>query len=205
MFFKRLQPWLAIFLLLLAAQAQGQAGSSAKLPAALTQLSQLIDNQPAVNLSFQQQQKLPLLNQPLESEGDIIVVSKRGLVWSVKTPFPETQVISTDKDQNDLGNAASNDGFALVSKLLLALFSADLDSLGQYFDHQLQQSLGHGAWQLELTPQESWLAEHILGIQLQGSDRLKQVTIRYPDDIISTLNILEVSALDAAPASLISQ
>lgn len=171
-----------LILLFVAFIAAGAATADKPAPAwQQPQLEQLRQHA-IVSGNFRQQRQLSGLPRALESSGQFVFWREHGLYWETVKPFYQATTFTAD----DVIHWTSIESPALeagphdpvqgyVSKVMLSLFSADLQALDKLFTGQWRTD-DHN-WSLELLPIQAGIARVIKGIQLDGDQYLRRISV----------------------------
>jgi outer membrane lipoprotein-sorting protein len=140
-------------------------------------------SQPVVRAKFQQERQISGMAQPLHSSGEVLIAKSKGLWWQQQHPFPMTLVLDDSHMVQVMGSQApqiitadSNPQMFQFNHLLRALFQADRKVLDENFSNVFTD-LGHGKWQLVLTPTTTPLDKLFSTITLQGDKYLNRIEL----------------------------
>jgi outer membrane lipoprotein-sorting protein len=156
--------------------------------------------------AFEQEKRLKGFRNPLLSKGDFLMAKDRGVVWSTRTPFASTLVLTRQKLQlkqadgstRNLGGGEASPAVATTNTLLMALLSGDTQALSRQF--LLHESIAaDGSWKLELQPKQGALKKLFARIELQGDQYVRSVHLEEVRGDVTDIRFLQ---LRTTPATL---
>lgn len=118
---------------------------------------------------FIQQHFLKDLPQPIETKGKFSLVTAKGLLWHMQTPFEVQLRITPQGIQQWNGQqwvANHNLAQSQQIRLFLGLLSGELSAVKSHFNLQLSGTAQH--WTLQLVPQSTLMKQIFTSIILQG-------------------------------------
>jgi len=146
----------------------------------LTTLLSRLRQHDAVKLGFVQLKTLRILKKPLRSEGNLVFLRGKGMLWQVTAPVAATYVLTaqgmrevaadTTATQPSTNSAAPN-----VLPLFDAIFAGDEAALAQHFDYQVSGTPQQ--WKLNLVPRDEMLARIFNHLELDGRDYIDNITL----------------------------
>ncbi|EIX6847624.1 outer membrane lipoprotein carrier protein LolA [Escherichia coli] len=149
----------------------------------LDDLQQRFTEQPVIRAHFDQTRTIKDLQQPLRSQGQMLIARDQGLLWDQTSPFP-MQLLLDDKRMVQVINgqppqiitAENNPQMFQFNHLLRALFQADRKVLEQNFRVEFADK-GEGRWTLRLTPTTTPLDKIFNTIDLAGQTYLESIQL----------------------------
>lgn len=157
----------------------------------LTALSQQLGEQAPDCVRFEQRRWMQDLGTELPSSG-YFQRQASGLVWQTLSPVKDRVVLSAD-------NPDLPPGLKALLPVLSGLLAGNWDRLEQHFKVDLSGSMA--AWQAELEPLDSAVAERLEGVRLSGSSKVDHLKVSFVDGDRLTLELtpLDCTQLDEAP------
>lgn len=153
----------------------------------------------SISGNFAQSRHIAVLRVPLQSSGNFQYLRAQGLRWHSIQPVESTLQISTNQGIRVLNAQGESQTLAapeILSQLFLGLFSGELSALQDIFTIT-EQTVEHG-WQLRLSPRSTALKQHLLYIDISGTELVETVLIADANgdrNAISLLNqVVEKSA-----------
>lgn len=133
---------------------------------------------------FSQSKRLAGFRNPLQSQGQFVLVRGRGVLWLTQRPFASTLVVtperieSLDAQGQRLSRLDARDEPALrsINQLLLATLAADLTPLRTLFGIEATL-VGAAGWRLLLQPSDALLARQLTRITLAGERYVHEVQL----------------------------
>lgn len=132
---------------------------------------------------FVQEKQLKALNRPLVSQGRLVLVAGKGVLWEVREPFAVRFLVKSDElikwddagapQRLSLGQAPM---FRALSDVFMAVFTAELKGLEDTFE--LTTRVNRPRWRLTLVPRDSGIAGIIAMLQVSGSSFVEELVIR---------------------------
>ncbi|ODC04467.1 hypothetical protein BFW38_13925 [Terasakiispira papahanaumokuakeensis] len=166
---------------------------------ALQQLAKTLTAPERVRADFTQKRHLKAFNQPLITQGHMLLLPQRALIWQQQSPVPQILVLTSAQgwtiDQGE-ASALSAQAQASIAPLLLAALSGDWPSLQTQFtlDYQSAQNVT-APWQLWLDPKpETPLHAVFEQIKLQGHHTIEQITLRGREGDLTELTLTPQAA-----------
>ncbi len=161
----------------------GVAGASAGDDGAtLTAISRQLIRSQVLRADFHQEKVMRALNRPLVSEGQLIFVEGRGVLWQVTAPYAVRVLVKADEiveweegAQPRRMALGTNPIFRALSHVFLAALAGDVAVLGEQFD--VQAALEGGGWQLRLRPKDPTLASVFSTVQVGGGPFIETVRL----------------------------
>jgi hypothetical protein len=183
----------------------GFAGTAAPAPAApASAVAGRLANPAVLRGSFEQEKRLKGFRNPLLSKGDFLMAKERGVVWSTRTPFASTLVLTKQKlllrqaDGSARSLGAGEAAVATTNTLLMALLGGDTQALSRQFT--LHESVAaDGSWKLELVPKQGALKKLFARIELQGDQYVRSVHL---EEVRGDSTDIRFAQLRSAPATL---
>jgi hypothetical protein len=131
---------------------------------------------------FEQAKTLVGLRRPVKSSGRFCVVVEKGVLWTTLAPFPSTLRLSKDELIESRGgqvtkrlSAHQEPAVGIINDLLFSLLQGDLRRLTSGF--AVSSTVEPHAWQAKLVPNEGGMKHIIAGIDLDGGEFVRAITI----------------------------
>lgn len=148
---------------------------------------------------FEQTRALQGLPRPIVSSGKFLFWRDHGLYWETLLPFYQATTFTTDETLQwlspqgpaETGNAR-DPAQKYISRILLAVFSADLRAIDNLFDSSWQ--IDGNSWQVELTPANRTVAKFIERAILSGDQYIRQLQITSHNGDSNTVHFDDISA-----------
>ncbi|MDR0553886.1 MAG: outer membrane lipoprotein carrier protein LolA [Treponema sp.] len=142
----------------------------------------VLSSHPLIKGSFTQRKTIKRLDRSLDSSGNFIIDSRRGMVWETLKPYPSTMAVGRDYlVQSSPGrpkttlSAAGNEVFLRLASVISAVFSGNaqllLDNFGDFFVDS------GGGWTLGLIPSENAVRSFAERIILEGDTVIRRITL----------------------------
>lgn len=141
-------------------------------------LAQTLQKPANVQGAFTQQRHLKSLSKPMTTNGQFVLIPKRGLLWQMQKPFETTLRVRADGIMQWNGNAwtAANQSKAGQNqqiRLFLDLLGGDTQGLEKQFD--LQLSGNRQKWTLRLNPKTTVMKQIFSHIEITGDSAVRQI------------------------------
>ncbi len=170
-------------LALVAMLTVGMAGASAGDDGAtLATISRQLVRSQVLRADFHQEKVMRALKRPLVTEGQLIFVEGRGVLWQVIAPYAVRVLVKADEIVEWEEGASprrmalgTNPIFRALSHVFLAALAGNVAALGEQFD--VQAALEGGGWQLKLAPKDPTLASVFSVVQVDGGQFIETVRI----------------------------
>jgi len=137
---------------------------------------------PVVKGSFEQEKILNRLNRSLNSSGNFIIASGKGMVWDTVKPFPSALALGKDYlvqsrpgGERTVLSAAGNETFIRMAEVISAVFSGNISGLMENF--KVFYSGAPSAWELGLLPLDKAINNFALRIVMKGDAVIKSITV----------------------------
>lgn len=150
---------------------------------------------PMVRAGFVQDKSLPALKRPLHSEGHLVFVRSRGMLWLLDKPVnaqlvltPGKLVQKTAHTQSSL--AIGQSPYAAAAGLLLQLQNGDAGKIEQSFNVIRADKTGAN-WTLVLSPKDKGLQKVFAQLQASGDSYLRDLQISEPGGASTHLRFLD--------------
>lgn len=153
---------------------------------------------------FHQAKFISTLTKPLSSQGNLLLVQDKGLIWQTQKPIKSTSVITDDgiaqynlRDQkSSLTQNMANESGKQISNIFLGLFKGDIQNLSENFEisHQCQSE----SWTLTLVSTNSQLEQFIKKIDVVGNETINTITLfeTNNDKTVIELNLLKNDSIN---------
>ena len=138
----------------------------------------------AVRADFTQTRSNPALDKPQVSEGRLLFVLSRGMLWQTTAPYQETLALTgtraarIDAEGNPHPMRGER-GVSKVSQMLQGMLGGKLDEALRQFS--VEAAGTPAQWTLRFVPRQERVARVLGSITLQGDDYLQGVTIAMQD------------------------
>jgi hypothetical protein len=159
-------------------------------PAAV--IEQLQSHQ-SISGRFQQRRQLQGLPRPIDSSGSFIFWRGQGLYWETLAPFYQATTFTRDETITWLTPAGAAEAAQpgdpaqqTISRVLLAVFSADMAMLERLFESDWRVD-GEGGWSLLLTPRNDTIKKAIDHARLEGAGHVRQLQVKTASGDLNTL------------------
>ncbi|MBB5400779.1 outer membrane lipoprotein carrier protein LolA [Paraburkholderia youngii] len=185
-----------------AAPAHAATANTAPANAALvSQIAAHLAQPKGVRSQFTQTQTLAAMKQPLVSNGTLLFLRERGVIWQIDTPYKATYVITdagvaqVDASGRRVSThgAQGTRGVAQVSKMMRAMLGGDLSALYSQFDVSAEGSAAQ--WRMRLTPNQPQLAQSIKGLDMSGGAYLQSLRITLANGDVTKLEFANSTAV----------
>lgn len=192
-------------LLVLAVLCFAAPAVQAASPAPAASVASHLANPAVLRGAFEQEKRLKGFRNPLLSKGDFLMAKERGVVWSTRTPFASTLVLTRQKLQlkqadgtmRNLGGNEASPTIATTNGLLMALLSGDTQALSRQF--LLHEDVAaDGSWKLELRPKQGALKKLFARIELQGDQYVRSVHLEEVQGDTTDIRFLQLRGTPAA-------
>jgi hypothetical protein len=160
---------------------------------------------------FQQVKTIKIIKKPLRSSGDFVVAKGKGVLWSTTRPMVSTLKVSAEevaqiKDGKAVFRlkAEEQPGLRLITRVLFAVFAADVAELKRSFD--ISGSVTKGRWQADLKPRDAMVAKVVSSVRLEGGASVEDIEIQEANGdrtVIRFSAMRRVAALSPAEDSLL--
>jgi outer membrane lipoprotein-sorting protein len=169
--------------------------------ALVSQIAAHLAQAKGVRSQFTQTQTLAAMKQPLVSNGTLLFLRERGVLWQIDTPYKATYaitdagVVQIDAAGHRVNarSAQGTRGVAQVSKMMRAMLGGDLSALYSQFDVSAEGSAAQ--WRMRLTPNQPQLAQSIKGLDMSGGDYLQSLRITLANGDVTKLEFANSTAV----------
>lgn len=151
---------------------------------------------------FEQEKHLSGFAKPLKSQGDYLLVRRRGVIWRTAKPFASQLVLTQDAIAGSDGmrlDASKEPGVRVVTTLMLALLDGDLRQLAGHFELQVELKGAQG-WRAQLRPKAPSLAKLFAAIEIEGDRQLRRIQLNEAQGDRTLIRFDEQQAQPAAPS-----
>lgn len=161
---------------------------------------------PVLRGQFEQEKQLRGFRNPLLSRGDFVLAKDRGLLWTTRSPFASTLVLTrqhllvrqADGGTRTLGDTKASPAVSTTNALLMALLAGDTEALSRQF--VLSETVGaDGSWRLQLVPKAGALKKVFARIELQGDRYVRSVRL---DEVRGDRTDIRFTQLRDTPVAL---
>ena len=171
------------------------ANDSAKIDKHLSQ--QMLQHK-VIRGHFEQQRTLTGIPRPIRSSGRFIYWRNHGLYWETKKPIFQASTFTPDTiihwQTNSAKRQADRSSSPIqkqISRILLAVFGGDTESLKMLFDSHVS-SKGE-EWQIVLTPAIDVVKKAVEKITLNGKEHVNKLYLSASNGDASQILFLDVS------------
>lgn len=144
----------------------------------LSELSQTLQKPTNVQGVFTQQRFLKSMTKPMTTQGQFVLLPKKGLLWHMQKPFDNRLRVRADGIMQWDGKtwrAASKGGQSQQIRLFLDLLGGNTQGLQQQFDMKLS---GNGQnWTLLLTPKSALMKQVFHDIRIGGDTVVRRIEL----------------------------
>jgi len=138
----------------------------------------------AVRADFTQTRSNPALDKPQVSQGRLLFVLGRGMLWQTVSPYRETLALTGGRTARiDADGYAhpmrSERGISQVSQMLQGMLGGKVDEALRQFS--VTASGTPARWTLRFVPKQDRVARVLGNISLEGDDYLQGITIAMQD------------------------
>ncbi|MDR0304855.1 MAG: outer membrane lipoprotein carrier protein LolA [Chitinispirillales bacterium] len=143
-------------------------------------LQNIISKDSIVRANFIQTKQIKSLDKPLVSEGKILVVKNKGVVWILQSPTYIKKVISFDQDN------ASRSFYMMIAPFL----NGDFSSLQKRFEFELTKS--SDSWTMKISPKSAAMKRNFKYVSINGctNGKFQDVSIFSSDDSFVRINFV---------------
>ena len=168
----------------------------------LQQLSKQLSVKQSFN-HFTQSKTIKVLSKPLISNGNLLLLKQKGVVWQTVSPIKGTTVITSSSfsqlDQNDkfssFNNSLNSEASQTLSNIFLGLLSGDLDKLQQHFT--ITSRCQTNSWRLTFEVSDKKVGEFLQNIILTGKENnIEKIEIFEANQDYSEIQLQPSSDLD---------
>ena len=145
------------------------------------ELAQTLQKPANVQGAFTQQRYLKSLSKPMTTNGQFVLIPKRGLLWHMQKPFENRLRVRADGIMQWNGKAwvsaggGSRSGQAQQIKLFLDLLGGNTAGLEKQFD--LQLSGNAKKWTLRLNPKTALMKQIFTRIDISGDAVVRKIEL----------------------------
>ena len=145
------------------------------------ELAQTLQKPANVQGAFTQQRYLKSLTKPMTTNGQFVLIPKRGLLWHMQKPFENRLRVRADGIMQWNGKAwvsaggGSRSGQAQQIKLFLDLLGGNTAGLEKQFD--LQLSGNAKKWTLRLNPKTALMKQIFTRIDISGDAVVRKIEL----------------------------
>ena len=131
---------------------------------------------------FSQEKQLQVLKRPLVSNGRLVFVAGKGVLWQVREPFATQVLVKRDAliKWNDNGvpqrlNLERAPVFRALSQVFLTVFTGNMSGLQDSFE--IVPHVSGARWRLSLVPRDPGFARIIARVHVAGDSFVDELTI----------------------------
>ncbi|WP_107879123.1 LolA family protein [Neisseria animaloris] len=145
------------------------------------ELSQTLQKPDNVQGAFTQQRYLKSLSKPMTTNGQFVLVPKRGLLWHMQKPFDNRLRVRSDGIMQWNGknwvaaNASKMSGQTQQIKLFLDLLGGNTQGLEKQFNLQLSGT--QQKWTLRLDPKTALMKQIFTRIDISGDNVVRRIEL----------------------------
>ena len=148
----------------------------------LSDIRQLLAKNSVICADFTQNKSLRALTRPLVSQGRLVFVAGKGVLWQVREPFATQVLVKSDAliKWNDEGvpqrlSFGQSPVFRTLSQVFLAVFTGDINRLWKTFE--IESDVRQSRWRLTLTPRDPGFAAIIETVRVSGGRFVDELLI----------------------------
>lgn len=153
-------------------------------------------------VQFEQQKLLKTLQNPLVSNGEIIVWPKKGVIWHTKHPFPNTLIIKRQGvfacDNAQLQPLSDNSQTQEISNFISKIMQGNLDVNTNLngFEVKKQYNNKTDEWDIQLMPNHPQLKKLLEKIKLRGNQHIQFIQIEKKSGDIDKIYLTQHKTYD---------
>lgn len=145
------------------------------------ELAQTLQKPANVQGAFTQQRYLKSLTKPMTTNGQFVLIPKRGLLWHMQKPFENRLRVRADGIMQWNGkswvaaNQSKMNGQSQQIRLFLDLLGGNTQGLEKQFDLQLSGS--QQKWTLRLNPKTALMKQIFNHIEISGDNVVRRIEL----------------------------
>lgn len=145
------------------------------------ELAQTLQKPANVQGAFTQQRYLKSLSKPMTTNGQFVLIPKRGLLWHMQKPFENRLRVRADGIMQWNGkswvatNPSKMNGQSQQIRLFLDLLGGNTQGLEKQFDLQLSGS--QQKWTLRLNPKTALMKQIFNHIEISGDNVVRRIEL----------------------------
>ena len=145
------------------------------------ELAQTLQKPANVQGAFTQQRYLKSLSKPMTTNGQFVLIPKRGLLWHMQKPFENRLRVRADGIMQWNGkswvaaNPSKINGQSQQIRLFLDLLGGNTQGLEKQFDLQLSGS--QQKWTLRLNPKTALMKQIFNHIEISGDSVVRRIEL----------------------------
>ena len=145
------------------------------------ELAQTLQKPANVQGAFTQQRYLKSLSKPMTTNGQCVLIPKRGLLWHMQKPFENRLRVRADGIMQWNGkswvaaNQSKMNGQSQQIRLFLDLLGGNTQGLEKQFDLQLSGS--QQKWTLRLNPKTALMKQIFNHIEISGDSVVRRIEL----------------------------
>ncbi len=145
------------------------------------ELAQTLQKPANVQGAFTQQRYLKSLSKPMTTNGQFVLIPKRGLLWHMQKPFENRLRVRADGIMQWNGkswvaaNQSKMNGQSQQIRLFLDLLGGNTQGLEKQFDLQLSGS--QQKWTLRLNPKTALMKQIFNHIEISGDSVVRRIEL----------------------------
>lgn len=145
------------------------------------ELAQTLQKPANVQGAFTQQRYLKSLTKPMTTNGQFVLIPKRGLLWHMQKPFENRLRVRADGIMQWNGkswvatNPSKMNGQSQQIRLFLDLLGGNTQGLEKQFDLQLSGS--QQKWTLRLNPKTALMKQIFNHIEISGDNVVRRIEL----------------------------
>lgn len=145
------------------------------------ELAQTLQKPANVQGAFTQQRYLKSLTKPMTTNGQFVLIPKRGLLWHMQKPFENRLRVRADGIMQWNGkswvaaNQSKMNGQSQQIRLFLDLLGGNTQGLEKQFDLQLSGS--QQKWTLRLNPKTALMKQIFNHIEISGNNVVRRIEL----------------------------
>lgn len=131
--------------------------------------------------TFKQKRFLQGISKPIESQGELIVLGNKGIIWNTSSPFPSTVLIThqglyqiVDNTPQSVLKSDNNSMMSMISTILTGSFIEGVKD----FEVMAHPHPNKKRWIIELIPKEKTMKSFLNSINIEGAEYVQSIVIQ---------------------------
>ncbi|MCL2808783.1 MAG: outer membrane lipoprotein carrier protein LolA [Treponema sp.] len=153
---------------------------------------------PIIKGSFIQEKYLNRFDRSLNSSGNFIIASEKGMVWETLQPFPSTMIMGRDfilqvrpNGQKSVLSSQGNETFTHMADVMNSLFTGQSIGLLENFEVFYLGSVSN--WTMGLLPKDSVLTSFVTKIIMSGDSAIRSIKLFEQNGDVITYTLSNLS------------
>jgi len=153
-----------------------------------------INEDTLLKATFKQQRFLQGITRPILSNGEMLLLGNKGIIWETKNPFSNRMLIThrgvyriVNKKPRIVSKTGNNVIMSLISKIL----NGSLTDGVKAFNVNILSRPNAKRWKIELTPKDKKMQSFVNNIKIEGVKFVQSIVIQHANggkDIITMEN-----------------